>query len=85
MWNRKAKRIAELEAELRHTRDNLGVARVLAGHPGLMQDIVVETGAWYSVSYKFQHTGGPTLSVADLIVEKSFERLYFDGGTSHDR
>lgn len=71
MWGRKKKRIAELEAELQHAKENLGVARVLAGHPGLMQDIVVEKGAWYNVSYQFKHTGGPQLSISSLIVERS--------------
>lgn len=81
-WGRKAKRIAELEKELVHTRENLGIARVVRA-PGFAQDVVVEKGVWYNVAYQFQHTGGTTLLLNDLVVTKVRDSRksspYFDG------
>lgn len=80
-WGRKAKRIAELEKELRHTRENLAVARVVMA-PGLAQDVVVEKGVWHRVTYQFQHTGESVLRLDNLLVERvDFTPSYFDGET----
>lgn len=72
------RRVAELEGELQHTRVNLAVAVVNHGPFGF-QRIIVEKGQWYSVSYKFLHTGAPNLQVADLVVTQHDGASYFDG------
>lgn len=81
MWGRKAKRIVELEQELQHAKNNLAVARVVTGAGYLTQNVVVEKGMWYRISYQFQHTGSKVLRVADLILEPVGQPItsYFDG------
>lgn len=85
---RERKRIAELEEENRALREDLAVAVVYAGHPGLRQRIEVRKGAWYTVSYRYRHHGGPYLDLADLFVGLEDAPLeYFDGNnasTTHD-
>lgn len=77
-WRKR--RIAELEQELLDTRENLAIARVVAG--SVSQDITVRKGVWYRVSYSYLHTGGPILDVANLFVaedDSHVDLTYFDG------
>jgi len=78
-FGRKARRIAELEKQLDDAMNNLAIAHVYAGHPGLQQAITVEKGAWYQVSYRYRHNGGSLLDVADLLVVKDPSTPFFEG------
>lgn len=64
MFNRKAKRIAELEQQLEDALENLAVAVVPVG--GVRQRVRVTKGQWYQVSFRYRHTGAPILDLADV-------------------
>lgn len=66
MFGRKAKRIAELEAQLKDARENLAVAVVPTGL--ISQRIEVRKGQWYVVSFRCRHNGGAVLDVANLFM-----------------
>lgn len=80
LWGRKAKRIAELEAEVIELRDNLAVAVVKIA-PQMNARIVVRRDTWYRFSYSIRHTGTEFLDISDLILVSDDQPLtdYFDG------
>lgn len=84
MWNRKAKRIAELEAKLENALNNL-VNVTVPMPPNVDQTIRgVEKGLWHRVSYLFMvpmdYPDGSS-SVSDVFVgQAEVNASYFDGG-----
>ena len=75
MFGRKAKRIAELEAQLKDARENLAVAVVPTGL--ISQRIEVRKGQWYVVSFRCRHNGGQcwTLPTSSWARRREHERL----------
>ena len=83
MFNKKKKRIAELEKELKNARENLAAAYVRTGfHPSFENRVEVVKGTWYRHSYLFMHDGSSDLRVKDLMIlaeDSHIKPHYFDG------
>lgn len=83
MFNRKAKRIAELEQQLEEARRDLAIAVVPLGP--LRQKVEVRTGRWYEVRFRFRHTGAPFLDLADLFLgADDATSPYFEGTATQE-
>lgn len=84
MWNRKKKRIAELEEHLQDALENLTNVTVVFPEPVRMSfaQVGVRKGIWYRAEVKFMVSDtGQSISSLGLydISSEPFTRPYFDG------
>ena len=91
VWNRKKRRIEELEKELKKTQEDLVIVQLKSGvdPQTLNQKITVEKGRWYHFGYWFcvESDDRNQVSVKDLMLIDSGtnpSNTYFDGSVNVD-
>lgn len=80
MWNRKQKRINELEWRLREALEDQVTVVIHTPEPIARTLVGLPVGQWYHVSYDFRTTKeGLTTFRQALVTNESPVRSYFDG------